>query len=77
MKISAAAKKGAAPAKGKGNAQAPSKPKEKVWTKEDDAARTIQTKIRQHLAKKKLKELKNKKQEYEELMLNLEKEVCF
>ncbi|KAJ8305741.1 hypothetical protein KUTeg_016286 [Tegillarca granosa] len=71
----ATAKKGTVPAKGKSNVQAPSKPKEKVWTKEDDAARTIQTKVRQHLAKKKLKELKKKKEEYEELMLNLEKEV--
>ncbi|KAJ8305745.1 hypothetical protein KUTeg_016290 [Tegillarca granosa] len=71
----ATAKKGTVPAKGKSNVQAPSKPKEKVWTKEDDAARTIQTKVRQHLAKKKLKELKKKKEEYEELMLNLEKEA--
>jgi hypothetical protein len=44
-----AKKAGATPAKGK---QEPAKPKEKVWTKQDDAARTIQTKFRQFRSKK-------------------------
>ncbi len=67
------AKKGA-PGKDKpGSAKA--KPKEKVWTAEDEAARKIQTMGRGYIARKQLKILKQKKQEYEELMDKLEKEV--
>ena len=51
------------------------KPKEKVWTKEDDMARKIQTKFRQYRAKKALEKKKKEKEEYEELMERLEKEV--
>lgn len=51
------------------------KPKEKVWTKEDDAARKIQTKYRQYRAKKVLDKKKKEKEEYNELMDRLEKEV--
>ena len=51
------------------------KPKKKEWTKEDDAARKIQTKYRQFTAKKNLEKKKKEKEEYEELMEKLEKEV--
>ena len=51
------------------------KPKEKVWTKEDDMARKIQTKYRQYRAKKLLEKKKQEKQEYDDLMDKLEKEV--
>jgi len=54
---------------------ADAKPKEKVWTKEDESAKKIQTKFRQYLAKKKLEKKKQEKQEYEDLMDKLEKEV--
>ena len=68
--------KKAAPAKGKTQTNKTSeKPKEKVWTKEDEAARKIQTKIRQFLAKKKLAKKKKEKVDYEEMMDRLEKEV--
>jgi len=56
-------------------AAADAKPKEKVWTKEDESAKKIQTKFRQYLAKKKLEKKKQEKQEYEDLMDKLEKEV--
>ena len=64
------AKKGAAPAKGKAEA-----PKKKVWGPQDDAARKIQTYYRRHLAKKDLAKKKKEKEEYNELMDKLEKEV--
>lgn len=67
-----AKKAGATPAKGK---QEPAKPKEKVWTKQDDAARTIQTKFRQFRSKKILEKKKKEKQEYNNLMDKLEQEV--
>lgn len=51
------------------------KPKARVWTKQDDAARTIQTKYRQHLAKKLLARKKKEKQDYNDLMDKLEKEA--
>lgn len=51
------------------------KPKKKEWTKEDDAARKIQTKYRQFKAKKDLEKKKKEKEEYEELMEKLEKEA--
>ena len=51
------------------------KPKEKVWTPEDDMARKIQTKYRQYRAKKQLEKKKKEKQDYEDLMEKLEKEV--
>ena len=59
-----------------GGKPAEQKPKEKVWTKEDDMARRIQTKYRQHRAKKLLEKKKKEKQDYEELMEKLEKEVA-
>ncbi len=69
------AKKGAAPAKGKNTAKDAQKKPEKKWSKEDDAARMIQTQIRGYLARKKLQMKKKDKQNYEELMEKLEKEV--
>lgn len=72
------AKKGAAPpAAGKGKPADPPKPKAKVWTEKDDAALRIQTKYRQYRAKKMLEKKKKDKEEYEELMDRLEKEVSF
>lgn len=68
-------KRGGAAAPGKGKAAEPTKPKEKVWTKQDDAARTIQTRFRQYRAKKVLEKKKKEKVEYDELMDKLEKEV--
>ena len=65
--FSLGAKKGAAPAAGKGKAE-PAKPKERVWGPKDDAARKIQTKYRQYRSKKALEKLKKEKEEYEELM---------
>lgn len=46
-----------------------------MWTEKDDAALQIQTKYRQFRAKKALDKKKKEKQEYEELMDKLEKEV--
>lgn len=46
-----------------------------MWTEKDDAALKIQTKYRQFRAKKALDKKKKEKQEYEELMDKLEKEV--
>ncbi|CAC5367262.1 Putative IQ motif and ankyrin repeat domain-containing protein LOC642574 homolog [Mytilus coruscus] len=66
-----AKKPGAAPSKG----NVPAKPKEKVWTKQDDSARTIQTKYRQFRAKKILEKKKKEKMDYEELMNKLEHEA--
>ena len=67
--VSAGAKKGAL------EKPAEQKPKEKVWTKEDDMARQIQTKYRQYRAKKELEKKKKEKQDYDDLMDKLEKEV--
>ena len=75
-----AGKKGATPAtKGK-TATGPSKtepkePPKKKWTKEDEAARVIQTQARQYLARKERERKKKEKEEYEALMDRLEKEV--
>lgn len=71
------AKKGAVPAQGAKNkaTPAPEKPKEKVWTEKDDAARKIQTKYRQYRAKKVLEKKKKEKLEYDDLMDKLEKEA--
>ena len=52
-----------------------SKPKEKQWTPQDEAARKIQTQIRKFLAKRKLEKKKQQKKDYEELMDKLEQEV--
>ncbi|XP_046549030.1 IQ motif and ankyrin repeat domain-containing protein 1-like [Haliotis rubra] len=51
------------------------KPKEKVWTREDDAARTIQTSYRRFQAKLFLEKKKKEKKEYDELIDKLEKEA--
>lgn len=71
----AGVKRGEAAAPRKGKAAEPAKPKERVWTAKDDAARKIQTKVRQFLAKKKLEKKKKEKQDYEELMDKIEKEA--
>ena len=49
--------------------------KKPVWTPEDESARKIQTAARGYLARKELKKLQKEKEEYEELMDKLEKEV--
>ncbi|XP_071117230.1 IQ motif and ankyrin repeat domain-containing protein 1-like isoform X1 [Haliotis cracherodii] len=51
------------------------KPKKKIWTKDDAAARTIQTSYRRFQAKIFLERKKKEKQEYDELMNKLEKEA--
>lgn len=45
------------------------------WTKQDDSAVIIQKYTRQHLAKKELAKRKKDKQEYDELMDKIQKEV--
>lgn len=50
-------------------------PKQKVWTKQEFAARIIQTKYRQHLAKMQLKKYKERKKKLEDDMKRLEKAV--
>lgn len=75
INISAAAKKPnvkAAPSKTE-----KVKPVEKKWTEEDEAAKKIQTTIRGFLGRRKLLHLKNKKQEYEDLMDKLERDVSY
>lgn len=47
----------------------------KKWTKQDDSAVIIQKYVRRHLAKKELVKKKKAKQEYEELMDKIQKEV--
>lgn len=70
------AKKGAAPAPGVKKAPAAQeKPKEKVWTPQDEAARKIQCTFRQYRAKKALEKKKKEKEDYDELMDKLEKEA--
>ncbi|ESO94491.1 hypothetical protein LOTGIDRAFT_215456 [Lottia gigantea] len=54
---------------------ADSKPKEKVWTKEDEASCKIQKHVRVFLARKKLERKRIEKEKYEEKMQNLEKEA--
>ena len=73
QKVTKPAAKGTVPAKGK--VKEPAKAAEKKWTAQDTAARTIQTKIRQFLAKRKLKRLRKEKEDYEELMKKLEHEA--
>ena len=68
----AAGKKGPA---AKGAPKKDEKPPAKKWTPQDDAARKIQTKVRQFLAKAALRKLKKEKEDYHELMERLEKEV--
>lgn len=51
------------------------KDKGKKWTKQDDSAVIIQKYIRRHLAKKELAKRKKDKQDYEELMDKIQKEV--
>ena len=68
------AKKGAPAAKGKPGA-AKDAPAVKKWTKEDDAARKIQTCARGYIARKELQKRKKEKQDYEEMIERLEKEV--
>ena len=70
----AAAKKGV-PAKAAPKKE--EKPPAKKWTPQDEAARKIQTKIRQFLAKAALRKLKKARQDYEDLMERLEKEVSW
>ncbi|XP_075262932.1 IQ motif and ankyrin repeat domain-containing protein 1-like isoform X2 [Convolutriloba macropyga] len=66
--------------KDQGNTSAGGKNEEKKepvkkWTKEDEAARTIQCSARQHIARKELNRLKKEKLDYEETMERLEKEA--
>ncbi|XP_066303591.1 IQ motif and ankyrin repeat domain-containing protein 1-like [Branchiostoma lanceolatum] len=71
------AKKGVTPAQ-KGKAATPSKteaPKKKVWTKEDEAARKIQTVYRGYRGRKLLQQKKKEKEDYLELMEKLEREA--
>ena len=49
--------------------------KKKQWTKEDEMARKIQTAFRGYRCRRSLLQLKRKKEEYEELMRKLEKDV--
>ena len=68
------------PAKGKATtttsqSKAAPTPVAKKWTKEDDAARKIQTLVRGFLGRCTLKRLRKEKEEYEEKMEQLEKEV--
>lgn len=51
------------------------KAKGKKWTKQDDSAVIIQKSIRRYLAKKELLKRKKDKQEYDELMDKIQKEV--
>eukprot|EP00118_Oscarella_pearsei_P010653 m.66547 g.66547 ORF g.66547 m.66547 type:complete len:641 (+) comp35393_c0_seq2:388-2310(+) len=64
---------------GKGGGQPSQKesqsPKKRAWTKEDGAARKIQTKFRQHLAKKELEKRKKEKEEYNALMDKIQKDA--
>ncbi|KAK3583241.1 hypothetical protein CHS0354_015422 [Potamilus streckersoni] len=66
----APATKGGKPAK-----ELTPQPQKKAWTKEDEAARKIQTKIRQFLAKKQLEKKRKEKMAYNELMDKLEREA--
>ena len=69
----------AAGAKGKpaaaGAAKKQAAPPAKKWTPQDEAARKIQRHIRRFLAQRKLIKLKKEKQDYDDLMDRLEKEV--
>lgn len=51
------------------------KVKGRKWTKQDDSAVIIQKYTRRHLAKKELAKRKKAKQEYDELMDKIQKEV--
>ncbi|XP_021375352.1 putative IQ motif and ankyrin repeat domain-containing protein [Mizuhopecten yessoensis] len=64
----------AGPAAAKGKAE-PAKPKAKVWTKQDEAAKKIQTQIRVFLARKTVARKRKEKQDYDELMDKIEKEA--
>ena len=70
-------KKAGASTPAKKGGKAATTPKAPVWTPQDEAAKKIQTKARQFLAKKALERKKKEKQEYEELMNKLEHEVIF
>ena len=51
------------------------KPVQKKWTKEDDAMLKIQCAVRQFLARRRLAKKKKEKEEYNELMDKLERDV--
>ena len=51
------------------------KAKGKKWTKQDDSAIIIQKYARRHLAKKELEKKRKEKQDYDELMDKIQKEV--
>lgn len=55
--------------------QSDTKPAVKKWTKEDEAARVIQTAARGYLGRKTLEKMKKEKQDYEDTMDKLEREV--
>ena len=76
-------KKAVTPVKGKtagsskGDVKSPTEgaPKKRVWTERDTMARKIQNAYRVYRCKKKLLMLKKKKEEFDELMGTLEREV--
>ncbi|XP_012942165.1 IQ motif and ankyrin repeat domain-containing protein 1 isoform X2 [Aplysia californica] len=70
-----ATKKPSITTKPAGKTDKPAEPKKKAWTPQDEAARKIQTKARQFLAKKEIEKKKKEKQDYEDLMDKLEKEA--
>lgn len=51
------------------------KPPVKKWTEQDEAAKKIQTVVRGFLGRRALKKLKQEKEDYEDLMDKLEREV--
>ena len=53
------------------------KDKGKKWTKQDESAVIIQKYSRRHLAKKELVKRRKEKQDYEELMDKIQKEVGY
>ena len=62
---------------GKGNVKSPveATPKKRVWTEKDTMARKIQNAFRVYRCRKKLQMLKKKKEEFDNLMETLEREV--
>jgi len=53
------------------------KDKGKKWSRQDESAVIIQKYTRRHLAKKELEKKRKEKQEYEELMDKIQKEVGY
>jgi len=66
----------AAPAKEKQNKTKEASKPVREWTPKDDAAKKIQTMVRGFLARRRLQRERKRKEEYEQQMEQLEKEVC-